>query len=194
MKEYKKLTTEKETQSLENRIRNLDARNKKLFNSFVDASSSVTRKMIETEIESNEFLKEELTKTLLKLKSLKKHNITKNDLIIQIKKYCNQDPLNFEFQKKVIDSLVNTVFVSDDRITIYYNIGDIKKMTFTDNQKMLEDIKEKGIKAPSLLRDKKVRTEHSMAEHLQHHTNSLLSNSVYYIFVSGMLGLVCSRK
>lgn len=56
-----------------------------------------------------------------------------------LKKFTNGDPTDPEFQRKIIDAFVNSVYVFDDKIVIYYNIKGGKQVSYME---MCDDLEE----------------------------------------------------
>ncbi len=75
---------------------------------------------------------------------MNKANFTKKDIIAQLKLFCNGDPLDPEFQKRIIDGIVNSIYVYDDRILIYYNLHSAKQVSFIDNANIAENAEKTG--------------------------------------------------
>lgn len=69
---------------------------------------------------------------LATLKIAAGHRYTKEQIAEWLKTFCNGDKLNVDFQKRIIDVLVNSVYVYDDKIIIYYNIKDGKQISYID--------------------------------------------------------------
>ena len=87
------------------------------------------------EVEQND-LNEELTQ--LKL-STKISTITEDDVTKWLKGFCNGEPTDKDFQRKIIDVFVNAVYLYDDRVVIYYNVKDGKQVSYIE---MLTDIED----------------------------------------------------
>lgn len=57
-----------------------------------------------------------------------------------LKSFCKGDNLDPVFQKRIIDVLINSVYLYDDKIVIYYNIKDGKQISFMEACNELEEI------------------------------------------------------
>lgn len=144
VEEYKKSTSFAEIKSLETRINDIDVNMQKALDAMIDATSSATRKLFDQKIADYEFLKNGLKNELLKLKALNKSLLKKEDVLIQLKRFCTGDPLDFDFQKRIIEGIVNSIYIYDDRILIYYNLDDAKQVSFIENAEIAENIENKG--------------------------------------------------
>ena len=83
-----------------------------------------------------------------------------------------------DFQKRIIDVLVNCVYVYDDKIVIYFNVKDGSQVSYIEmveetsdifNDSECSDIENFGSPRPTI-------SEHQ-----------------YYIFVDGRIGIVVKR-
>lgn len=187
---HKKSTSSKEIQSIESQITNIEIKINNAAESFIDAKSSATREVLDKQIENLTFLKEELTKQLIKTKALHNADLTKSDIVAELKRFCTQEYTDFDFQKLVIEHLVRSVYVYDDKIVVYYNISGTEGITFENMQEQVAKIKEDGVKPPS----SPVRILNQMPCQCTSNTNSFYTDNVYYIFVSEVFGLVLLRK
>lgn len=144
IEEYKKSSSFAEIKSLETRINDLDISMQKTLDAMIDASSSTVRKMLDQKIADYSFLQNGLKNELLKLKALNKAQLNKKDIIVQLKKFCDGDPLDFDFQKRIIDGIVNSVYIYDDKILIYYNLDDAKQVSYIESSNIAENAEKRG--------------------------------------------------
>lgn len=142
--EYKKTSSFSEIKSLESRINEIDKNIEKAVNAMVDATSSITRRLLDQKIADYEFLQNGLKNELFKLKALSNAKLDKKDIVAQLKHFCNGDPLDFEFQRRIINGIVNSVYIYDDKIVIYYNIDGGKQISFIDNNEATENVEKMG--------------------------------------------------
>lgn len=192
VEELKKSSISKEIQSLESRINDLDISMQKAVDAMIDATSSATRKILDQKVADYEFLQNGLKSELLKLKALNKKDIKKQDIILELKRFCNGDPLDFYFQKRIIDGIVNSVYVYDDRILIYYNLEDAKQISYIDNSNVVENLDNTAETAYNI-EDRCVRILNNSASQSISNTNTA-KEKVYYVFVNGLFGIVIFRK
>ena len=189
---YKRTASFAEIKSLESRISEVEKSIEKAVNAMIDATSSATRKLLDQKIADFEFLQNGLKNELLKLKAMNKANFTKKDIIAQLKLFCNGDPLDPEFQKRIIDGIVNSIYVYDDRILFYYNLHSAKQVSFIDNANIAENAEKTGDLATNIDEGKcsylKCLAPPSNVKY-EHQTQK-----VYYVFVDGLFGIVIYRK
>lgn len=115
---------ERQAQKIENEI-----------NAAVDASLTAPEKVrgrYYEKIETLETQKADIEMNLATLKIAAGHRYTKEQIAEWLKTFCNGDKLDVDFQKRIIDALVNSVYVYDDKIVIYYNVKDGKQISYID--------------------------------------------------------------
>lgn len=83
-------------------------------------------------IETLETQKADIEMNLATLKIAAGHRYTKEQIADWLKTFCSGDKLNVDIQKRIIDVLVNSVYVYDDKIIIYYNVKDGKQISYID--------------------------------------------------------------
>ena len=122
----------------DNGIRNLERQAQKVeneINAAVDASLSAPEKVRPRYYEKIEMLetqKADIEMNLATLKIAAGHRYTKKQIVAWLKTFCKGDNLDVNFQKRIIDVLVNSVYVYDDKIVIYYNVKDGKQISYIE--------------------------------------------------------------
>ena len=76
---------------------------------------------------------------LATLKIANGHKYSKEQIVAWLKMFCNGDKLNVDFQKRIIDVLVNSVYVYDDKVVIYYNVEGGKQVSYIEMCDSIED-------------------------------------------------------
>lgn len=119
-------------------IKDLERQAKKLeseINAAVDASLIAPEKVRTRyfeKIETLETQKADIEMNIATLKIAAGHRYTKEQITAWLKMFCNGDNLDIDFQKRIIDVLVNSVYVYDDKIVIYYNVKDGKQISYIE--------------------------------------------------------------
>lgn len=89
--------------------------------------------------------KDALEIDLAKLRVANKVHLTEDEIVAWLRSFCTGDLFDMEFRKRIINVLINSVFVFDDKIIIYYNVKGGKQVSFID---MLESYGEEGCPGP----------------------------------------------
>ena len=106
---------------------------------FTATKSSALRERLEKKADALALQIEEMQRDIEKLKIIQAAKLDKKDIIAWISQFCKGDELDAEFQRKIIRTFVNSVFLYDDKIVIYYNIKGGKQIT---HMQMLESTDE----------------------------------------------------
>lgn len=114
------------------------------INAAVDASLTAPEKIRSRYYEKIELLETQKADIDLNISTLKiaaGHRYTKEQIAAWLKAFCNGDYLNPEFQRRIIDVLVNSVYVYDDKIVIYYNVKGGKQISYMEMCDNISDSK-----------------------------------------------------
>ena len=128
---YDEEFNDKQIKDLQRQAANLE----KEITAAVDASLAAperVRPRYFEKIETLETQKADIEMNLATLKIAAGHRYTKEQIAEWLKTFCNGDKLNLDFQRRIIDVLVNSVYVYDDKIVIYYNVKDGKQISYMD--------------------------------------------------------------
>lgn len=111
--------------------------------------------------------------------------ITKDDIVSFIAEYIEGDPHDKDFQKRIIDNLINAFYLYDDRVVIYFNIKGGKETSFIgkdDTDEAIKNIDNNGACGVQTL-----------TPPLRQARQCLNTDTMYYIFVNGVAGIVVFR-
>lgn len=109
-------------------IRQYDREMDKLVDALIDAPK-VAHKRIYEKMESIEAQKNALEKEMAKLRIASEIRLTEAEVAEWLKTFCTGNHADPEFRRSIIDVFVNSIFVYDDRIVIFYNIKGSKQTT-----------------------------------------------------------------
>ena len=68
--------------------------------------------------------------------------LTEEDVKKWLTKFCDGDAVDKDFQRRIIDVLINSVYLYDDKVVIYFNVRSGKQISYIE---MLDDLKDHGI-------------------------------------------------
>lgn len=93
---------------------------------------AAARQPIFDKMEQLDAEKQEAELDLSKLRISAKIQISKEHIADWLKQFCNGDALDVDFQKRIIDTFINSVYLYDDKVIIYYNIEGGKQVSYID--------------------------------------------------------------
>ena len=142
--QYDKAFSGSKISDLEKQIRRLESDLDKLVDSLIDAPKIAHKRLYE-KMESLESQKAACETDLAKLRIANGIRFTEEEVAAWLKHFCSGDPSDPEFQHNIIDTFINSIYVYDDHIIIFYNIKCEK------SQVAFPDIPEKfDLPAPSV--------------------------------------------
>lgn len=104
----------------------------KLADSLINAASPRLVESINKKAEQLDAQISELDDELAKLRICAAARLTVEQVTAWLKSFCNGDPLNLEFRRRIIDVLVNAVYLYDDKVFIFFNVKDGKQISYID--------------------------------------------------------------
>ena len=181
--EYKKEFSDSGMQSLKTAIARIDRELEKLVDALIDAPKAA-HKRIYDRMESLELQKEDLEESLSRLKVASRIALTEEEVAAWLMQFAAGDVNDAAFCHKVIDTFVNCVYLYEDRIAIFYNIRDNRQPAFEDVTKKTAPDVNPGAEGQCSDLNTQASAKITKSEHYIH----------YYVFISGVLGLVVERK
>lgn len=137
--EYDKEFNNERVRDLEKRIAKLDRDMDKLIDMLMTAPKAAHPKINE-KIELTDLQKRDLEIDLAKLRIANGIRYTKEDIIAWLKQFCKGDLLDGDFRRRIIDVFVNSVYLYDDRVIIFYNIKGGKQISYIEVQQAADDM------------------------------------------------------
>lgn len=129
--EYQKEFSGSKIDELEKAVRQLDHELNKLVDALVEAPK-VAHKRIYEKMESLEAQKSAAETDLAKLRVAHDICLTEDEVRAWLKSFCTGDLFDPDFRRNIIDTFINSVYIYDDRVIIFYNIKGGKQVSYTD--------------------------------------------------------------
>lgn len=121
--------------------------------------------------------KADLEKGITDLKLRSDLSLNQEEVEAYLNTFRNGDLLDEDFRRRLIHTLVNSVYIWDDKILIYYNVRGFESVSYID-----------------ALSDADQLTEPGCSDSLSNEPpNTNLSEHVAFVFTNGVLGIVISR-
>ncbi len=103
-----------------------------MTDSLINAKS---QRMIDVINEKAEILEAQISDTeceLAKLRVCCQAKITAAEVVTWLTGFCKGDLMDEEFRRRIIDVLINSVYLYDDKVVIYYNVKDGKQVSYIE--------------------------------------------------------------
>lgn len=117
---------------LEKRLEDIDAELERLADALISAKSQALIDKVNARSLILEKEREEAEIDLAKERIMKKAVVKKAEVVAWLKSFCNGDPLDEEYQYKIISTFVDKVYLYDDKVIIFYNISGGKQISYVD--------------------------------------------------------------
>ena len=142
--EYDREFGDGSVRQLEDQIAALGREIEKNIDALVDLPKSA-RSTLAGKIERLTDEKDALEVDLAKLRVANRIRLTEDEIVAWLRSFCKGDLFDMDFRRRIIDVLVNSVFVFDDKIIVYYNVKGGKQVSYVE---MLDSYGEEGCPAP----------------------------------------------
>lgn len=109
----------------------------KLVDALVDAPK-IAHKRIYEKMENLEKQKVAMENELTKLRIASDIRFTEAEVRAWLQRFCTGDLFDPDFRRNIIDTFINSIYLYDDRIIIFYNIKGGKQVSYIDLVATLE--------------------------------------------------------
>ena len=116
---------------LEKALKQIDREMDKLVDAIVEAPKVAHPKIYER-MEALEAQKADIETDLAKLRIAQEIKLTETEVKAWLKTFCAGDPLDEDFRRRIIDVFINTIYLYDDRVIVFYNIRGGKQVSYFD--------------------------------------------------------------
>jgi site-specific DNA recombinase len=187
--EYDKEFNDTRIKDLERRIAKLDRDIEKYVEMMLHTPKSAWQ-TINEKIELAGMQKTDLEIDLSKLNIANGIRYTKADIEAWLKQFCSGDLFDETFRRRIIDVFVNSVYLYDDRVIVFYNIRGGKQVSYMDMLDATEQLPDEELSDENKNTNtgKGVRTLNAMVEHNIKYTNPT------FVFVNGLFGCIFTRN
>lgn len=185
VEQYEKEFGDDSVSKLEKRIAYLSREIEKLALAAVDMPKAA-RQPLYDKIEGYSAERDDLEIDLSKLKIAHEIRYTEEEIVAWLKSFCRGDLFDLDFRKRIIDVFINSVYLYDDRIIIYYNIKGGKQVSYIE---MLESTggMSDGVPLPEDSAGGSVRISNDVFHQSFPNTNPV------FVFVNGLFGMIAPR-
>ena len=141
----KSVVAEYENEFNDNKIKQLERQAAKLeqdINKYTESLLELPKSSwasVGQKIETATMQKTDIEIDLAKLRVANKIRYTEKEIVAWLKLFCKGDLFDMKFRQRIIDTFINSIFLYDDRIIIFYNIRGGKQVSYID---MLDATKE----------------------------------------------------
>lgn len=153
----------------------------KELDNLVDAvaeAPKAARARIYARMEELENQKADIEVDLAKLKIAQTIRFTESEVKAWLKQFCNGDLLDEEFRRRIIDVFINSVYLYDKRVIIFFNIKGGKQVSYIEPGALDGAANENGSGVSDLIANAPPNASESEPR---------------FIFVNGMFGIVLDR-
>lgn len=162
----KAVAAEYESEFNDNKIKQLEKQAAKLeqdINKYTESLLELPKSSwasIGQKIETATMQKTDIEIDLAKLRVANKIRYTEKEIMAWLKLFCKGDLFDMEFRQRIIDTFINSIYLYDDKVIIFYNIRGGKQLSYIDMLDATQEIsdsdisdEEKGVENVRILND-----------------------------------------
>lgn len=136
--------------ALERRIAAIDRELDKTTDLLFKAPSDAAIDRINKHIVELEAQRDELTVEASKQKIANGIRYTVEDIGAWLNQFCEGDAFDPAFRQRIIETFINSIYVYDDKIIIYYNLKGAKQVNIIGNDEVMDNSSTETIKCSDL--------------------------------------------
>jgi DNA invertase Pin-like site-specific DNA recombinase len=117
---------------LENRLQAIDRELDGCANALIASSVPSVAEKINRKAENLQIQKEDIEIELAKARISNKIRLTKENVLAFLNKFRNGDLFDEQYRQEIIDVFIHSIYVYDDKIVIYFNLGNSQQTSFIE--------------------------------------------------------------
>lgn len=117
---------------LERRISSIDREMDKAVEDITESTVKAVRDRLSVKAEKLDQQKTDLEIDLSKLKIANGIRYTEADVVAWLQQFCRGDIMDVDFQRRIIDVFINSVYLYGDKVVIFYNIKGGKQVSYME--------------------------------------------------------------
>lgn len=160
---------------LERKIQSMDKEIDALVDALIRTTAPAAVAKINERVELLSAQKEEAEVDLAKLKVASRITLPEEEIVAWLQQFVHGDPMDPAFRQRVIDIFVNSIYIYDDKIVMYFNIKDTNQVSYMEMQDDLDGIFGSDLNGCAV-------PEPELSEH------------IVFIFVNDFFGCVINRR
>lgn len=140
VKAYNANFNDSEIDSLKKALKQIDAEIDKCVTALLNTSSQTMIERINKRSNELEQQKKDIEIDIAKMTVAARVKLTEHDVLDWLRQFCDGDPEDEDFRQHIIDTFVNSIYLYDDKIIIYFNIKSRTPISFEEHNKNLENL------------------------------------------------------
>ena len=132
VQEYQKEFNASGIPALEAELRGIERSIEALVESLIKTSSPTAIQVINDKLAAHETRHAAISDDLAALKIASAAAITAADVTKWLRSFCKGDSADYQFRKQIIDVLINSIYVFDDKIIFFFNVRGGKQVSYID--------------------------------------------------------------
>ena len=138
--EYEKEFNSAKIREYESKMRALEGEIERAMDAVLSSTTQSLKDRFMARLGQLDTQKADIEIDLQKLRVAQSIRYTKAEIVIFLKSFCRGDMMDEEFRTRIIDTFINSIYLYDDKVVIYYNIKDAKQVSYIEMAENLQEL------------------------------------------------------
>ncbi len=144
VKEYQTSFTEKQIKDLENELALIDKEQEKIVDALINTQSVPIIKKMNDRASILEERQAALQAELSGLRIIVNNRPSAKEIKKWLSDFCQGDLFDMDFRRRIIDVLINSIYLFDNKVVIYYNTEGGKQVSYMDMANDIAEVESEG--------------------------------------------------
>lgn len=131
VEEYDKEFSDNRIEDYERALNQIDRELDRLIDALIE-TPKIAHAKIHARMEMLDAQKADLEIDLAKLRIANELRLTEAEVLAWLRQFTIGDPADENYRRRIIDVFINSIYVYDDKITIFYNVRGGKQVSYID--------------------------------------------------------------
>lgn len=132
VKEYDLLFGAVEENALNKRLKEVDKDIDMAVDALLKTSNKTALDKINDQLDELEKRKSDIEIDIANLHIAKKVRLTKDEVSKWLRSLCKGNPIDVEYQRRIIDTFINAIYLYDDKVVMYFNARGGKQVSYIE--------------------------------------------------------------
>ena len=132
VKEYDLLFGDAEENVLNKRLKEVNRDIDAAVDALIKTSNQTALDKINDQLDELEKKKSDIEIDIANLHIAQKVRLTKDEVLKWLKSLCKGNPIDVEYQRRIIDTFINAIYLYDDKVVMYFNVKGGKQVSYIE--------------------------------------------------------------
>ena len=146
--QYNQSNTDQILKDYDAQLKTIEKELDKCFNVFYNATNQELQNRMNEKADSLSLQKKDILAEIKKIQITQKMQHSKEDIVAILNVFVDGDINDIEYQKRILNNLVNCIYMFDDEIVIYFTLFNYDRISF---ERLQNDLSQNGVRISNTL-------------------------------------------